>query len=655
MGKTSLLHDAAVSVRTFFSEVFRRHAEEDAERIFVVGAAETTPDPATLAPECPRPWLYTRVLAFFLATTALLFFAHTMSETIALSNALFVGAFTVPFTVLVLFFELNVFRNISFYTVSKALFLGGVLSIIVTAPIKLISAFSSAGILSASTEEAICAGICEELAKMLVVFWILKRNRACQFILNGLLVGAAVGAGFDIFETVGYCASCLQDGGDAWSGQTAMYVLALRSTLAPGAHVVYAAVSGAALVLAAGREPLTARMLRRKAFLVPFFMMVALHSLWDIDFFSTDGLSMCFHVALVLAAWLVVAWFVRRGLEEVGMLRAAVPDRQEDALTAVEPAGAWRRWTARMVDLTCCGLVAVPPCFLFAFYFTHSADSGTVEVAAILAAATLATLLLEALVYELFGTTLGKWMLSLRVCDGCGRDVPSWTYFKRLLRLWASGCCFFVPFLAPIAFLVQARMLSSRGTTSYDRALGLCVAKGRLRPLRWLALAPLVVGFALADATEDGGDDSDGDGARVVSEEVGQVDDCDENIVKALSAAGLAFRKDEGGAVLDLSVNEGRKQTCHALGMPLNAGGKDCVVFYTFAASRNSIKTEDLWNVLSENMGTSNAQWCRFGEHLALRALVPLDSEPKALFAAVLMLAIRADETEEKLSGKDRF
>ena len=62
------------TVRNFFSEVFKRHTEDDAEQVVIVGAIGTIPDPDTLTSECPRPWLYTRVFMFFMLVTALLFF-----------------------------------------------------------------------------------------------------------------------------------------------------------------------------------------------------------------------------------------------------------------------------------------------------------------------------------------------------------------------------------------------------------------------------------------------------------------------------------------------------------------------------------------------------------------------------------------------------
>ena len=168
----------------FFSEVFKRHTEDDAEQVVIVGAIGTIPDPATLTSECPRPWLYTRVLAFFLLTTALLFVANVLTNFGQFSNVLVIGAFAAPFTVLVVIFEFNVFRNISFYTVLKALFIGGAISLIATA---VLPSFLFLNI--SSVTDAFIAGVGEEVAKLLVVFWILKRNRAYPYILNVKAIG----------------------------------------------------------------------------------------------------------------------------------------------------------------------------------------------------------------------------------------------------------------------------------------------------------------------------------------------------------------------------------------------------------------------------------------------------------------------------------
>lgn len=481
------------AVKRFFSEVFKRHTEDDAEQVVIVGAIGTIPDPDTLTSECPRPWLYSRVFMFFFLVTALLFVANVLTNPGQFSNVFVVGAFAVPFTVLVFFFEFNVFKNINFYTVLKALFIGGAMSLIATA---VLPSFWFQGITSVS--DAFVAGIGEEVAKLLVVYWILKRNRAYPYVLNGILVGAAVGAGFAIFETASYCMNFLSGGDNSWVGKDSMFVLALRNLLAPGGHVVWAAISGAGLLLAARREPLSAGMLRRKTFLAAFLVSVVLHVLWDMPFFESEWSGDCHMLSLTFIAWGIVAWFLRRGLEEVDARRAVVLYRPEsESIANVTIAGPWIRWAARSMDLMCNGLLVLVVLHKICEYFRFDEYLGGANDT-LLSIVVLPFLLLSEIVfYELFGTTFGKWLFSLRVCDGSGRTASTKAYFKRLLRLWASGLGLCLPIMSLIAPAIQYRRLSLRGQTTYDASLGLRVAKGKLHPFRWLAVLPVLLVLGL--------------------------------------------------------------------------------------------------------------------------------------------------------------
>ena len=494
------LCDAMNAVKKFFSEVFKRHTEDDAEQVVIVGAIGTIPDPDTLTSECPRPWLYTRVFMFFMLVTVLLFVANMLTNPGQFSNVFVIGSFAVPFTVLVLFFEFNIFKNISFYTVFKALFIGGALALIVTA---MLPSFGCQGITSVS--DAFVAGIGEEVAKLLVVYWILKRNRAYPYVLNGLLVGAAVGAGFAIFETAGYCMAYLLGGDNSWFGKESMSVLALRNFLAPGGHVVWAAISGAGLLFAARREPLSAGMFRRKAFLGTFLVSVGLHVLWDMPFFESEWGTICHMLFLTLAAWCVVAWFIRRGLEEVDMMRSVVPWRMAPNIPP-NPAGACRRWAARLVDMLCGSLIVMPALLKGFGYFDACSAFNKLNdfIGGVIAIPLL--LLLETIVFELFGTTFGKWAFSIQVRDSSGYPVSSWIYFKRLVRLWASGLGLGLPIVSLIVPWFQCRKVRSGRLATYDESLGLRVDRERFHPLRWIVVLPVlivVVGLMIAGVLAD--------------------------------------------------------------------------------------------------------------------------------------------------------
>lgn len=71
------------------------------------------------------------------------------------------------------------------------------------------------------------------------------RGQEKKYILNGLLIGAAVGVGVAVFETAGYIAK-----------SHSLTVLYLRGALALGGHVAWAGLTGAALAMVKGDKPL---------------------------------------------------------------------------------------------------------------------------------------------------------------------------------------------------------------------------------------------------------------------------------------------------------------------------------------------------------------------------------------------------------------
>lgn len=76
-------------------------------------------------------------------------------------------------------------------------------------------------------------GLVEELAKAVIVAVFLFKIKKSNYILDGLLIGSAVGAGFAAFETAGYI---LRFGLN--SGLEAMLeIIKLRGFLVPGGHV----------------------------------------------------------------------------------------------------------------------------------------------------------------------------------------------------------------------------------------------------------------------------------------------------------------------------------------------------------------------------------------------------------------------------------
>ena len=300
---------ADLNWKVLFSDVTKKHTKEEAEEIFIVGTQKTTPRVDEVSKDWPHPWLYSRVFLMFTTAFVLLWFCCSVFENInALPGLIVVGSFTVPLATLVLFLELNAWRNVSLYEVIKTFLVGGCASLVAT-----LFLFSVFGAHELDFFGAFLTGIIEETGKAVIVYYFLSKLGKLT-ILNGLLIGAAVGAGFAAFESAGYAMTFLFQGG--WDMM--MDVIFLRGFLTPGGHVVWAAISGAGLVIAAKTSgAFSTGILTDKKFLRLFAIPVVLHGLWDSPLASIGGELYLVPLALTVFAWIVVLILINMGLAEV--------------------------------------------------------------------------------------------------------------------------------------------------------------------------------------------------------------------------------------------------------------------------------------------------------------------------------------------------
>jgi len=316
--------------KDLFSAVPKRHTTEEAEDIFICGTSRTTPDIQNVSESWPKPWLYSRVFICFVITYVLLYLCCMFFQNFnAFLGLIIVGAFTVPFTTMVLFLELNTFRNISVYDVMKFFLVGGCASFVVTL---LLFSFDIVNTYLSSILDAMKMGIIEDLflfttwgavgdmieegGKLVIVYMLIKRRLSCHYILSALLVGACVGAGFAAFESAADAFFELVDYGIE-SMTSSIY---LNGFFAPGGHVAWTAISGGAIIIAKGTGALTTDVFRKGRFWKIFSIPVVLHLLWDaplfVDYFK--------YIALIVLVWVVVLILVNMGLDQVKNLKKSV-------------------------------------------------------------------------------------------------------------------------------------------------------------------------------------------------------------------------------------------------------------------------------------------------------------------------------------------
>ena len=295
-------------LKDLFADVFKRHSLSDAEDIFICGTRYTTPPLYAVRFSWPRPWLYSRVLLIMTIAFVMLMLCLVMFDSSnAIPGVIVVGSFAMPLTTMMLFLELNAYRDVSVYKIIVTFLVGGCASLLAT---MILYMFITPGM---DFVGAIIIGVVEEIGKLIIVYYTISRLRTCH-ILTGLLIGSAVGAGFAAFESAGYAFNFLLD--DEGGLYTMFDVIVLRGILAPGGHVAWAAITGAAIVMAKGNRRLSTDILTSGKFLKLFAIPVVLHSIWDMPIGIGEDILLI-PTLLTVAVWAVLIALINVGLTEV--------------------------------------------------------------------------------------------------------------------------------------------------------------------------------------------------------------------------------------------------------------------------------------------------------------------------------------------------
>jgi protease PrsW len=299
--------------KDMFSEVFGKHSSDEIEEYFTVGTPSTTPAVSDLDTSWPKPWVFFRTFIGALVVYLLFLISWNVFGNLNLIPGLIlVGSFAVPVTTLIFFFEMNAWRNISLYQLIRLLFLGGILSLILSL---LLFELTAPGL---SWLGASLAGLVEEPGKLLALLAVASIPRY-RYKLNGLLLGAAVGAGFAAFESAGYALRMgLQD------TNLMQDTIMVRGMLSPLGHIAWTAMCGAALWRVKGASKFSFSMLKDKRFLNVFALAVILHMLWN------TPISLPFYgkfAILGVVAWIVILGLIQEGLKELRAESAAAVTR----------------------------------------------------------------------------------------------------------------------------------------------------------------------------------------------------------------------------------------------------------------------------------------------------------------------------------------
>lgn len=360
------------SLKAMFSEVFKKRQPGEIEDYFVVGTSKTTPALDEVQTGWPRPWFFLRVLAFLAGVYVVFWQSFSFfGNPNDFPGAIMIGALAVPLATVVLLWEMNTPRNVSFIQVLMMVALGGAVSLLLFEIVDRLSHVDWIGPPS--------AGLVEETAKLLAVILIVRSTKH-KYILNGIVFGAAIGAGFSTFETAGYAfyhgympqamhdtfravaANSLTVHDMTWNQVINLYasgkrvgqqdleiwsyalsnhgfsaftaglnMITDRAPLAQFGHIVWTAIAGGAFWRVKGGDPFRIQMLTDRAFVRTFLIPVVLHATWDMpwgriltpilgeDFMQAHS-DLAFNLVyypLGIIAWYVAFLLVQQGLRQI--------------------------------------------------------------------------------------------------------------------------------------------------------------------------------------------------------------------------------------------------------------------------------------------------------------------------------------------------
>jgi RsiW-degrading membrane proteinase PrsW (M82 family) len=290
------------------AEVFKRRTPNEIEEHFLVGTLRTTPPVTEIPTDWPKPWLFARMFLASILVFVLMYIPwHFYQNVNLIPGMIIVGCVVTPMSALLLLYEFNAPRNISWMLVIRLVTTGGAMSLLISLVLFKLSP-ELRTLLQASA-----AGLVEETGKLAAVVFATRKLSVVRYryTLNGLVFGAAVGTGFAVFESAGYAFTALLAKGQA--DQMFANILT-RGMLSPFCHVIWTALTAAALWRVKGAHSYSGTLLADWRFLRIFFVSVACHVVWNAPFWPPYHLK---ELALGFIAWAVALSLVQDGLRQV--------------------------------------------------------------------------------------------------------------------------------------------------------------------------------------------------------------------------------------------------------------------------------------------------------------------------------------------------
>lgn len=292
--KKALNNPTSINWADFAHDFVRIRNRRDFEIALMRGSSLDHTNESNMLERWNWPWLFFRVFLFGCILCGLTIFAKTFSTHIAngyvtaLDIILFViGPMIVPITIMVFFWELNIPANFSLLQLLACFGVGSVICFFVTSLMFPIIPENLGSVFGAPIREEIAKAITS-----LIILYILSKHLNMRIYgITGLIIGAAVGTGFSVFESIDYG---LRFGLDT---------VTTRFFCAPTGHTLYAAPYSAAMALHIKNSKLTKETLFNQDFLFTFVGAVLTHMFWN-----SGILERLFIVKLTVS--IIVTWYI---------------------------------------------------------------------------------------------------------------------------------------------------------------------------------------------------------------------------------------------------------------------------------------------------------------------------------------------------------
>ena len=181
----------SVGLKDLFSQAFRRHARGAAFQALT----RQPVSPAEALERWQKPWLFVRMLGILFLLTVLNVVAwdyRVATTSTAYVYAYFWACCVIPFTLMLFLWELDMFTGFSVFETFGLALAGGVSCLVVSLPIQ--NALAAAGCGMALRTFA------DHVILLLMAVALMSFGRKRMYGLSGMVMGAAIGAGFTVLQ-----------------------------------------------------------------------------------------------------------------------------------------------------------------------------------------------------------------------------------------------------------------------------------------------------------------------------------------------------------------------------------------------------------------------------------------------------------------------